>query len=153
MNPADEQQAEALALALKRLKRSDAFESEIRTLLEQKGFGPDAQSSVLNHLRSKGVLNDRRTAEALSRQMSAKPKGVEQLRQGLLKRGAPEEVIQACLASETPESQRTAALALLDKRAGSADSRAKAGRLLHSRGFSEDLIESVLDERFPHQDN
>jgi regulatory protein len=153
VNPADVQQSEALATALKRLERSDAFESEIRALLEQKGFAEGVQTAVVNHLRGKGVLNDRRTAEGLARKMSSRSKGVEQLKQQLLKRGAPEDVIELCLASETADVQRVQALSLLAKRAGSVDTRAKAGRLLHSRGFSEDLIERLLDERFPLQDD
>lgn len=142
-----------MALALQRLERSDAFESEIRTLLGLKGIGDEAQTSVVNHLRAKGVLNDRRTAEALARQMNSKSKGVERLRQQLLKRGAPDEIIESCLASETTEGQRAQALSLLVKRAASVKTRAKAGRLLHSRGFPEELIEGLLDERFPQEDD
>lgn len=107
---------------------------------------------MLDHLRGKGVISDTRAAQNLARQIRAKHKGVEKLRQELHKRGASLETIEECLVFETPEQQRTAAVSLLDKRAGSIGTRAKAGRLLHSRGFSEEVIEGVLDERFPQQD-
>ncbi len=74
------------------------------------------------------------------------------MRHELLAKGAPEELVEKSLASVSAESQTDGMRALLHAKCKPKDSRAKGARLLLSRGFDEDAIETVLDEFFGSQE-
>jgi len=74
--------------------------------------------------------------------------GVEKLRAELERRGAPENIIAECLADLSPANQKQGMLDALSAKFRPTDDRAKGGRFLISRGFSEDEIEGALDEFF-----
>jgi SOS response regulatory protein OraA/RecX len=74
--------------------------------------------------------------------------GIEKLSADLAKRGAPEEIIEECLASITSDDQRLAMLDALTGKFKPTDDRVRGARFLLSRGFSEDQIEGPLDEFF-----
>jgi SOS response regulatory protein OraA/RecX len=74
--------------------------------------------------------------------------GADKLRAELNKRGAPEEIIEECLAELSPLVQRKAMLDALAAKFGPADDRVRGARFLLSRGFAEDEIEGPLDEFF-----
>lgn len=74
--------------------------------------------------------------------------GIEKLRAELLRRGAPEEIIEECLSELSPAVQRQAMLDALSAKFKPADDRARGARFLLSRGFAEDEIEGQLDEFF-----
>jgi SOS response regulatory protein OraA/RecX len=133
---------EAYAVALNYLKARDRLESEILKTLEAKGYGEEAPE-VLDRLRKQGVANDRRVAEAIIRgREGRKAIGADLLRHKLLEKGVPADLVEELL-PEQDESE-SAYLALVAKH-GTEVPRARAGRFLASRGFSEEAIESALD--------
>ena len=99
----------------------------------------------MEHLRQKGILNDDNTTQRhIERNSGTRAVGIEKLRAELAKLGAPEETIEANLASLAADEPERALEALRSKYKEGAD-RAKAGRFLYSRGFQEEAIESALD--------
>ncbi len=142
----DPQYQEALKLALKKIGTKDRFESEVHAFLAD--FPSDTSERVIEFLKERRIINDTRTIQNLLERYSGKRSiGIEKLRAELLERGAPEETIEAVLIQHAHgESQRLSDV--LSAKFKPSDSRAKAGRFLFSRGFSEDAIESALDRFF-----
>lgn len=140
---------DALPLALKRLQRSDAFEAEVAETLRKNGVEDSTVQEVIAHLKARRILDDKRTIENLVASRSGRRAvGVEKLRAELVRRGAPEELVDGCLAGIPAEEQLEGMLSALRARCKPTDSRAKGARLLLSRGFPEEGIESALDEFF-----
>jgi SOS response regulatory protein OraA/RecX len=74
--------------------------------------------------------------------------GIEKLRAELKSRGAPENIIEECLAEISPTDQREAMRQALSAKYKPTDDRARAGRFLIGRGFAEEDIESALNDFF-----
>jgi len=74
--------------------------------------------------------------------------GVDKLRAELNRRGAPEEIIDECLAQLSPTDQRRAMLDALSAKFKPTDNRVRGARFLLGRGFAEDEIEGALDDFF-----
>ena len=150
MKPAksDSESAEfssALEIALKQLAKRDRFASEIHQLLAAKGISATKTGEVIEHLIRKGLLNDRRTVEALMRRQSGKRAvGSERMRQLLTERGAPPELLDEMFASADEEPSHIESL--LDAKFPHGADNAKAARFLYSRGFSESAIEAALEK-------
>ena len=144
---------QALTLALKKLKSSDKLESELLAALNCAGFSTETSTSVLSFLKDRKFVNDRRTIENhIERRSGRRSYGKEKIRVELLRRGAPEELVEECLQSSTIQDEVDSALEALHGRfAGSVD-RAKAGRFLMGRGFDEELVEQALDRFFESND-
>jgi len=139
----------ALEAALRSLRASDKFESEIRRHLEGKGFEAKDIQAVVEHLIRRKLIDDRRTTlNLIERKTGKRSVGIEKLRAELLSRGAPEEIVSECLAALPRDEQRQAMLDALSSKFKPADSRAKGARFLIGRGFEEDEIESALDDFF-----
>lgn len=139
--------------ALERLSRSDVLESELRGSLTRNGFRAETVEKVLVDLRARRLINDTKTINSLIAQRTGKrAAGIEKMRFELQAKGAPEELIEQSLSEITPESQIENMRALLRVKSKPGDGRAKAARLLLSRGFDEDAIGSVLDEFFGLED-
>jgi SOS response regulatory protein OraA/RecX len=137
----------ALATALKKLSAADKFEAEIRaSLAEHSQANVDC---VIDTLKQRRILDDRKTTQNLiERRSGRRAVGDEKLRAELIARGAPEEIVDECLANlgGADEAQRMRdALAAKFK---PTDDRVKGARFLLSRGFAEDGIEGALDDFF-----
>lgn len=129
------------------------LESELRGTLLRNGFPPEIVEKVLTSLREKELVNDSKTINNLITQKTGKrAEGIEKMRSELLARNAPEELVEKQLSAVSQESQREGMHQLLRTKCKPGDGRAKGARLLHSRGFDEDAIASVLDEFFGSQD-
>jgi SOS response regulatory protein OraA/RecX len=92
-------------------------------------------------------LDDTRTAQNfvhLSRGKRAKSHSL--LREELLDLGAPEAAVNEALSMARPDAD--AIMDLLASRHPKPAERAKSGRFLYTRGFSEEQIESALDAYF-----
>lgn len=138
--------AAALELAVAALSKKDLFTAEIQALLERQGVSTDVTVQVLEHLNRKGILNDRRAAEAiLTRYGGKRAAGVEKLRMLLAERGAPAELVEEVLCTREM-GERLEVQRLLELKYPNGASLAQAGRFLASRGFSEDAIETALEE-------
>lgn len=132
----------ALGYALKALATSEKFSQEVVQLLRKNGVEESTIDQVLVHLQGKNLLNDRRCAElAINRLTQGKPIGRSKIKEKLLARGAPEELITELLPDQ--DSQETIQQAL-SKKFPHGTTPPKAARYLYSRGFQEEEIESVL---------
>jgi SOS response regulatory protein OraA/RecX len=103
---------------------------------------------VLAWLHEKRLLNDGRALQAHADSKSAGRRAVSQskLAAELQARGATSEQIEAALGVQDDETELSKMSELLVARKVS--DRGKAGRLLISRGFDEELIETVLERHF-----
>lgn len=142
---------QALKLALGWLSRRELLEKEIAAKLAAKGFDQTACEAVLDWLRNRRVVNDVRTVEnAVERKNSGKRiQGRLKIREDLEVRGVHAEQIAQALAPADDESELAKMAAILTlKQPGD---RGRAGRLLFSKGFEEELIETALDQFFEAQ--
>lgn len=137
---------EALRRALKELAKGDRFAAEIREVLERKGYAADVANEVLEHLNRKGLLSDQRAAESVLRRLSGKrAAGPAKIKQLLTQRGASAETVEAILSGKEG-AQVVEIVDLLRAKFPSGATREGAGRFLYGRGFSEDAIESALEQ-------
>lgn len=147
----DEDFKKALRWALDKLAKGDRFEKEIECLLVKKGFAPETTLEVVSYLKERRFVDDRRTTiNAIERRSGRRAIGREKLRADLLRRGAPEELIEEALADLPKDSAEVDALSLLRLKYGRPETgdtakRARAGRFLAARGFELEEIEHTLD--------
>jgi len=146
MPPEGQDFLRALESALRFLKARDRFENELRQKMAALQFEGSVIEEVIAHLSKRRLIDDRRTIQGYIRRASAKPAGRRKLEEQLTLLGAPEELVREELAGLTDDSQADLAGALLNKK--NLRDRAAAGRLLTSKGFELDLVESVLDKRY-----
>ncbi len=140
---------EALGKALKRLRASDRFESEVRGALRR--YDVEVVEAVVAYLHRHRLLDDVRTmATAVELNAGRRAVGDAMLVDRLVKRGADEELVAARLEEATPEGERIDAL--LRAKYRPSDDPAKAGRFLFGRGFSEEAIESALERYFERRE-
>jgi len=129
------------------LARRDRFESEVRTHLTD--FPDEEVESVIQKLIQRGFIDDKRVARLVLNSYTGKRSaGNDFLANVLADRGCDPNVAAALIKSleeSDPEIER--ALVALDARGGN-PSPATAARWLASRGFRDDVIESVLSDRF-----
>lgn len=108
---------------------------------------------VVAHLKQRKLLSDERAAETyVSFRTGKRALGDDRLRAEMLRKGADERLVEEKLASIDPNERFKDMLQLLSSRCKPSEGRAKGGRLLYSRGFSEDEIESALDSFFGTDD-
>jgi regulatory protein len=133
--------------ALQLLATRAHFRRELERKLAQRGHPPEEIEAALVRLTEQKYLDDRATAKVFveSRQERTS-EGRSRLRLELLKRGAPEEAIDAALAELTPDDDTPAAREAAEswRRKGGVDPRALA-RHLERKGFSRRAIVSALN--------
>jgi regulatory protein len=140
---------EGLKVALRMLRASDKFEAEVRARLAERGVPEDAAEKVVEHLKGKRILDDRRILEGiLERNSGKRAKGLARLRAELVARGAPEELLDELLSTATLVSDRARMLAALRGKVRPGDSPDKAWRFLVGRGFDADEAREVVEEFF-----
>lgn len=144
---------QALADALRRLRSRDLSEAEVARFLEGRGHAPEAIAGVLDHLRSKRIVDDRRLALALADLARGRRAwGPARLDEELRRRGIPEDAAAAAREGPETEEPRERLRTLLDARFPSASDRGRAWRWLVGRGFDPDLVESALESKFGPSD-
>jgi regulatory protein len=103
---------------------------------------------LLAGLKQKNQLSEERFAEERARRLSRKY-GVARIRQDLKAKGVSEELIERV----SPADELERARAILERKyrvpASSREERAKRMRFLQGRGFSFDIIRSLLSSRDP----
>jgi SOS response regulatory protein OraA/RecX len=154
---ADDEYKKALKAALNRLKAADRFQKEIEAPLINAGFSAETVRDVVSYLIERRYIDDRRTTiNAVERRSGRRAVARERIRAELLKRGAPEEVLEEVLRA-LPDAEASASLVdLLRAKYGAAgdqartdrSTRARAGRFLASRGFDGEAIEAALNGFF-----
>jgi regulatory protein len=128
---------------------------ELTLALARKGFSAHVQEQVLQKLQGFGYLDDARFAQERAASLLQRGRlGPRAVLQRLLAHGLSEEQAQKALALATGTVEFDALAAarqvlegkgLLGRRLLPKE-RARAGRLLDSRGFSADIIEQLLGE-------
>ncbi|RYG29074.1 hypothetical protein EON81_27355 [bacterium] len=118
---------------LRKIRTRERFESDLR---KEFGGEPGLKES-LARLREQGFINDRRAAEELIRSKSPASRNLLALL--LEEKGIDSAQLLA------DHDDRAAAMQIIEKRKGEPVGR--VARYLASKGFDEDLIESVLEDR------
>lgn len=137
----------ALQAALSWLERADRSEPELRSYLEQKGFGADEATEAIEKCRGYGYLDDGALANRIQSAMKKGLAGDLKISDRLEKRGLDSEV-------ESSDAVQRALLALGRRFKGqeaSADPKvwARAARHLAGQGYREEEIYRALEMYFP----
>jgi regulatory protein len=142
--PAADSQAELKARALRHLVRREHSRAELARKLAPHAESDEALNAVLDLLLSRKQLSDERFAEERARSLSRKY-GSAKIRQDLKARGISDD-ISARVSSGPDELERAKAILQRKYRepAATREEHAKRARFLQSRGFSYDVIRSVL---------
>jgi regulatory protein len=145
---------EALAVALRLLRGRDKSRAQLEQALTHRGCDEKTTQEVLHRLEKLGYLNDERVAQERARrllQTGFGPRGVAFKLEGL---GIDEKMTLRALKAaqeQTGIEEHEQARGLLERRWPQGLPRhprekAKAARLLLSRGFSESIVESLLGD-------
>ncbi|MFY0565335.1 regulatory protein RecX [Archangium lansingense] len=128
---------------------------ELLTALERKGFSEPVRKAALEQVAGWGYLDDERFAQERAAVLLQKGKyGPQEVEQRLQAHGLSREAASEAVANarETVEFDAEATArqvlerrGLLGRKLGPKE-HARAGRLLFSRGFSEDVIHRVLGD-------
>jgi regulatory protein len=138
-----------LDYAYRLLARRDYSEQELRTKLLAKGFTEEAILRSVTRLKEQKYLNDARLAADRVARLHAQGFGPEGIKAKLSHKGFSSETIAHVLSANDEMDARASARKLLASRF-SADalkqpqSYARAFRLLVRRGYSQDVVESVI---------
>lgn len=134
--------------ALQLLATRAHFRRELERKLAQRGFPPEEIETALARLTGEKYLDDRATARVFVESRQGRgTEGRTRLRAELLKRGAPDDAVEAALAELTPDDDLPAAREAAEtwRRRGGHDPRALA-RHLERKGFSPRAIVTVLND-------
>jgi regulatory protein len=136
--------AELKARALRHLVRREHSRAELARKLAPHAESPEAVEAVVDLLVSKKQLSDERFAEERARVLSRKF-GAAKIRQDLKARGISDD-ISARVSSGADELERAKAILRRKYRepAKTREEDAKRARFLQGRGFSYDLIRTLL---------
>ena len=150
----DDEFKDGLKQALAKLRTGDRFAKEIEDLLLRKGISVETTHDVVSYLIERRFVDDRRTIDnAVARRSGKRAIGKELLRAELMKRGAPESLLEEALAAVPAEEEPSGALALLRARYGSGGARdrtarARAARYLASKGYELEVVDGALEAFF-----
>ncbi len=131
------------------LSKRNRSVSYVRKALEATGYDDATVGAVVEHLCSKGLLNDTRLAEGYVLARQLKGIGPEKIRSELLRIGVELDLTEAILPSGSDDEPELARQALTKRleRTPSLD-RNRAARFLIARGFDQDDVESALIAAF-----
>lgn len=136
------------------LRSRPRSESELRSRLRMKGYGPDIADAVMAGLKRDGLIDDAAFARSwVESRMHSNPAGDVVLRYELREKGVDDAVIEATLAEKARKydefrvafnmaRERFARLSKLDKR----KALKRLYDFLYRRGFPYDLVQRVIDE-------
>jgi regulatory protein len=140
---------------LKLLSVRSRSRHELEVALERKGFAEKVREEALSRVSGWGYLDDVRFAQERAAALLRKGRlGPRAVLQRLEAHGLPEETARRALAQASGAEAFDALAAAREVLEGrgllgrplDAKERARAGRLLDSRGFSEDVIHQLLGE-------
>jgi len=139
---------ELRARALRLLARREHTRQELERKLSPHAGSSEELKGLLAGLKQKNQLSEERFAEERARRLSRKY-GAARIRQDLKAKGVSEELIERV----SPADELERARAILERKyrepATSREERAKRMRFLQGRGFSFDIIRSLLSSRDP----
>lgn len=151
--PVDPRVREALGLAMKRLASRDLHSGEVAGLLRGREYSELEIGEVLSFLKRHKLLNDEKAIENLIASRSGRRSiGKGKIRAELLKRGVPDDDIEATLGQRTDDEELDAMTAALRSRRWPSDGRLRAARFLIGRGFDPELVERAVESFFGSQE-
>ena len=137
---------ELRARALRLLARREHTRQELEGKLSPHAGSSEDLQGLISGLKQKNQLSEERFAEERARSLSRKY-GAARIRQDLRAKGVSDELIGRV----TSEGELERARAILERKyrspAASREERAKRMRFLQGRGFSFDIIRSLLSSR------
>jgi regulatory protein len=137
---------ELRARALRLLARREHTREELERKLSPHAGSSDDVQTLLAGLKQKNQLSEERFAEERARRLSRKY-GAARIRQDLKSKGVSEELIDRV----SSEGELERARAILERKyrepAATREEKAKRMRFLQSRGFSSEVIFSLLSAR------
>lgn len=137
--------AELKARALRHLVRREHSRAELARKLAPYAESAEAVEAVLDLLLNKKQQSDERFASERARVLSRKY-GSAKIRQDLKARGIADEVIERASAADELERARTIFQRKFPLKSEDRAEQAKRARFLQGRGFSYDVIRSLLKE-------
>jgi regulatory protein len=137
---------ELRARALRLLARREHSRAELGRKLSGHAETPEALELLLIDLEKGKQLSDERYAEERVRSLSRKY-GAARIRQDLKARGVDRETIDRISAEGELERARGILARKYREPAATREERARRGRFLMSRGFSSEVIRSLLSSR------
>jgi SOS response regulatory protein OraA/RecX len=133
-----------LDVAARLLARTPLSEAALHERLVLKGYQPETAARTVTRCRELGYVSDQRLAADRARSLRARGAGSLKIADDLRARGIPEPVAAVAVDdSRDGESEAVWARRALDGAGVAAGPR--AWRLLVSRGFDPDVVESLLD--------
>ncbi|MDO4739462.1 MAG: RecX family transcriptional regulator [Eubacteriales bacterium] len=148
------QSKDAFNAALNLLEASEKTKAELARALQRKGFVEPAAQAAVQRAAEHRFVDDRRYAKRTAEISGRRDVGVYALKRKLMAKGVSEEDAQEALGALDDEQQKAACSRLFAKIAykyedlPAREARAKASQALARRGFSWDVISSVLGEAF-----
>ena len=137
---------ELRARALRLLARREHSRAELRRKLSPRAESAAALDALLSDLEARKQLSEERFAEGRARVLSRKY-GAARIRQDLKSRGVGDELVEKI----STEGELDRARAILDRKyrepATTREEKARRMRFLQSRGFSSEIIFSLLSAR------
>jgi regulatory protein len=137
---------ELRARALRLLARREHSRAELGRKLSGHAETPEALELLLIDLEKRKQLSDARYAEERVRSLSRKF-GAARIRQDLKAKGVDRETIDRISAEGELERARGILARKYREPAATREERARRGRFLMSRGFSSEVIRSLLSSR------
>lgn len=139
---------ELRARALRLLARREHSRAELERKLRPHAGSTEVIAGVVEALVQKKQLSDERYAEERVRSLSRKF-GAGRIRQDLKAKGVDQETIDRISSEGDLERARAILARKYREPAATREERAKRMRFLQGRGFSFDIIRSVLSSRDP----
>lgn len=136
------------ATALRLLARREHSESELRHKLASRNFADDVIDTLVAELAARGLLSDRRFADAYARSRYERGFGPVRIRAELQERGVAGDLVSEIL-TELRGDWVASAVRQRHKRFGAvlpgdARERARQTRFLQQRGFSSEQIRAAF---------
>ena len=135
---ADDSSQSPLEQALRALRHRERSAAEVDRYLIDRGVGDDEREEVLETLARTALVDDRRFAEVRARSLVERGAGNELIRHELARAGIDSELAEEIVASLPSETERVARI--VPRRGGGL----KTARYLAGRGFSDDVIRTVV---------
>ncbi|MCF6093149.1 RecX family transcriptional regulator [Microaerobacter geothermalis] len=148
----DDERHQVYLAALKYLGYRPRTEKEVMMYLIRKGYDEKNCRAVMARLIGEGYINDEKYAEQWIKERMMKKKGSLLLKKELLNKGIQSEIVEQAVSCINKDKEYEQALSLAEKKITyfsnqltSMQKKKKLGDFLLRRGFSYEMVQSVID--------